>query len=261
MQDGWRALANRGGAGTLRLASGVGARLRLNEIVPLVSLGIVGLFGWAFVKIAGEMMEGETLGFDRAILLALRNPADISDPIGPSWIEESARDITGLGGHVILGLITISAVAYLLMTGRRNVALLLVGAIGGGMILSALLKIGFDRPRPDLVPHGARVYTASFPSGHAMLSAATYLTLGAVLARVHAERAVKLFFIGLAIGLTILIGSSRIYLGVHWPSDVLAGWCGGAAWAGFCQYVALVLQRRGKVEGEALPPVRPQSAT
>lgn len=254
----WRSLARRGGAGTLRFASGMRARLRLDEAVPLVSLAVVGLFGWGFVTLAGEVTGGETLGFDRAILLSLRNPADLSDPIGPSWIEESARDVTGLGGHVILGLITVSALAYLLMTGRRHVALLLVGAIGGGMVLSALLKLGFDRPRPDLVPHGARVYTASFPSGHAMLSAATYLTLGAVLARVHAERAVKLFFIGVAVALTILIGSSRVYLGVHWPSDVLAGWCGGAAWASLCQYLALVLQRRGTVEGEAPPlPTRP----
>ena len=257
MSADWRHFAGRGGARTLRFASDMGARLRLNEIVPLVSLGIVGLFGWGFVKLAGEMTEGETLPFDRAILLALRNPADLSDPIGPSWLEESARDITGLGGHVILGLITIAAVTYLLMTGRRHVALLLVAAIGGGMILSALLKLGFDRPRPDLVPHGARVYTASFPSGHAMLSAATYLTLGALLARVHADRVVKLFFIGIGIALTILIGSSRVYLGVHWPSDVLAGWFGGAAWASLCQYVALLLQRRGAVEGEALPPGRP----
>ncbi|WP_375458059.1 phosphatase PAP2 family protein [uncultured Enterovirga sp.] len=228
------------------------ARLRLNETVPLLSLGLIGLFGWGFVTLAGEVLDGETFGFDRAILLALRMPGDLSNPIGPSWMEESARDITGLGGHVILTLITVSALAYLVMTGRRHAAMLVLVAIGGGMILSALLKLGFDRPRPDLVPHGARVYTASFPSGHAMLSAATYLTLGALLARVHAERAVKLFFLGVAVALTILIGASRVYLGVHWPSDVLAGWCGGAAWAGFCQYVALLLQRKGKVEPPAI---------
>jgi undecaprenyl-diphosphatase len=116
------------------------------------------------------------------------------------------------------------------------------------MLLSTALKLGFARPRPDLVPHGVRVYTASFPSGHAMLSAVTYLTLGALLARVQPQRRVKAFLLGLAIALTVLIGMSRVYLGVHWPSDVLAGWCGGAAWASLCWFVALQLQRRGEVE-------------
>ena len=225
-------------------------RLRLNEIGPLATVAVIGLSGWLFAALAGEVMEGETLAFDRRILLALRNPANLADPIGPSWVEEVARDFTGLGGHAILGLMTLATLAYLLMTRRRGAFWLVVAAIGGGMVASALLKIGFDRPRPDLVPHGARVYTASFPSGHAMLSAVTYLTLGALLARLHKPRPVKLFFLGLAVVLTVLVGCSRVFLGVHWPSDVLAGWCGGAAWAGLCWYAALLLQRKGKVEPE-----------
>jgi undecaprenyl-diphosphatase len=116
------------------------------------------------------------------------------------------------------------------------------------MMLSTGLKMGFERPRPDLVPHATQVYTASFPSGHAMLSAVTYLTLGALLSRVQRRRRVKAFFLGLALTLTLLIGLSRVYLGVHWPSDVLAGWCIGAAWASLCWFVALQLQRSGQVE-------------
>ena len=223
-------------------------RLRLNEAGPLMTFCAVGFFGWVFVNLAGEVVEGDTEGLDRRILLALRNPADRSDPIGPSWFEEAARDVTGLGGHTILVLITLATAAYLLLVRKRGAALFVVAAVGGAMLLSAMLKLGFERPRPDLVPHGARVYTASFPSGHAMLSAATYLTLGALLARMHDRRRVKIFFLGLAIVLTVLIGASRIYLGVHWPSDVLAGWCGGAAWASLCWFVALLLQRRGDVE-------------
>lgn len=226
--------------------------LRLNETVPLVSLAAFGLFGWLFVKLAGEVIEGDTQGFDRDILLALRNPADRGDPIGPTWLEEVARDITALGGHTVLGLVTVSVLVYLALSRRRGATWLVLVSIGGGMALSALLKLGFDRPRPDLVPHYARVYTASFPSGHAMLSAVTYLTLGALLARVQAERGLKIFFLGLAVGVTVLVGLSRIYLGVHWPSDVLGGWCGGAAWACLCWFVALHLQRRGQVE----PPSR-----
>jgi undecaprenyl-diphosphatase len=229
-------------------AKRVAIRLRLNEAAPLVTLFGLSLFAWAFVQLAGEVIEGDTERLDRRILLALRNPSDLSDPIGPRWFEEAARDITGLGGHAILGLVTLAAVAYLLLTRKRGAALLVVAAVGGGMLLSSLLKLGFERPRPDLVPHGARVYTASFPSGHAMLSAATYLTLGALLARVHEGRRIKLFLLGVAIVLAVLIGASRVYLGVHWPSDVLAGWCGGAAWASLCWFVALQLQRHGDVE-------------
>ena len=247
-----------GGYGAL--ARRYGTQLRLNEAAPLVTLAAVGLFGWLFVLIASEVTGGDTVTFDRAILLALRNPNDLADPIGPSWIEESARDFTGLGGHAILGFVTLATIAYLVMTGRRGAAWLVVAAIGGGMLASALLKVGFERPRPDLVPHGVRVYTASFPSGHAMLSAVTYLTLGALLARLHRSRRVKLFFLGLALVLTILIGCSRVYLGVHWPSDVLAGWCCGAAWAAACWYAALLLQRGGQVEREAIPDPVPDPA-
>lgn len=235
-------------------ARDIGLRLRLNEAAPLIAVALIGLLGWAFVVIAGEVLEGETLRFDRDILLLLRNPADLSDPIGPSWVEESARDVTGLGGHAVLGFMTLVSIAYLLMTGRRHAAFLVIAAIGGGMVLSALLKLGFDRPRPDLVPHGMRVYTASFPSGHAMLSAATYLTLGSLLAQFERSHRVRAFVMALAAILTVAIGLSRIYLGVHWPSDVLAGWCIGAAWAALCWYVALLLQRRGKVEQGSAPP-------
>jgi undecaprenyl-diphosphatase len=223
-------------------------RFRLNEAGPLLSLMAVSLFVWAFVKIADEVVEGDTHALDRMLLLSLREAGDPANPIGPSWVQEAARDITALGGHVVLTLVTLATLAYLLMTRKRSAALLVVAAVGGGMLLSTVLKMGFERPRPDLVPHAARVYTASFPSGHAMLSAVTYLTLGALLARVQPSRRLKTFLIGLAVVLTILVGVSRVYLGVHWPSDVLAGWCVGAAWASLCWFVALQLQRRGQVE-------------
>ena len=237
----------------LALAFGISGRLGLTEAAPLLTLSAVGLLGWGFIELAGEVSEGSTLAFDRRLLLSLRSAADIADPIGPGWLEESARDITGLGGHVILGLITLATIGYLLMTRRRGAALLVLASVGGGMIVSTLLKLGFERPRPDLVPHATQVYTASFPSGHAMLSAVVFLTLGALLARVHKPRRVKLFFLSLAMVLTMLVGFSRVYLGVHWPSDVLAGWCVGAAWAGLCWYAALLLQRKGQVETDAPP--------
>jgi undecaprenyl-diphosphatase len=161
-------------------------------------------------------------------------------------------------------MVTVGAVAYLLMARKEATALLVIAAVVGGMMLSTALKLGFERPRPDLVPAGARVYTASFPSGHAMLSAVTYLTLGALLARVERRRRTKAFLLATAVAVVLLVGVSRVYLGVHWPSDVLAGWCVGAAWAALCWFVALQLQRRGQVErpgetsdgGRDDPPVR-----
>ncbi|WP_230532514.1 phosphatase PAP2 family protein [Microvirga roseola] len=243
-------------------AAHLSRRLRLNEIGPLISVAACGFFAWGFVELADEVVEGETHAFDNAILLALRDPQNLADPVGPGWLEESARDITGLGGFAVLGIVTLVAITYLLMARKRGAALLVTVSIVGGTILSTALKLGFERPRPDLVPHGAQVYTASFPSGHAMLSAITFLTLGALLVRVEKSRRIKAFILTLAIIMTLLVGSSRVYLGVHWPSDVLAGWSVGAAWAALCWFVALQLQRSGQVErpGETVLPHEPEQA-
>ncbi|WP_091132714.1 phosphatase PAP2 family protein [Microvirga guangxiensis] len=223
-------------------------RFRLNQIGPLLSLSACGFFAWAFIAIADEVSEGETHELDSAILLALRDPQDVANPLGPGWLEEAARDFTGLGGYAILTLLTAATVIYLLMAGKRAAALLVLVSIVGGTLLSTGLKMGFERPRPDLVPHATRVYTASFPSGHAMLSAITYLTIGALLARVEKSRRISAFIMSLAIVMTLMVGASRVYLGVHWPSDVLAGWSVGAAWAALCWFVALQLQRKGQME-------------
>jgi undecaprenyl-diphosphatase len=232
----------------LKPATRFAIRLRLNEFGPLLSLGALSLFGWTFVELAGAVSEGDTTAFDRTLLLALRDPGNLADPVGPAWLEESARDITGLGGYAILTIVTLAALAYLVMANKNGAALLVIAAVVGGMMLSTALKLGFERPRPDLVPAATRVYTASFPSGHAMLSAVTYLTLGALLTRVERRRRVKAFLLTVAVALTLLVGASRVYLGVHWPSDVLAGWSVGAAWAALCWFVALQLQRGGQVE-------------
>jgi undecaprenyl-diphosphatase len=199
------------------------------RVLVLLALAAAGL--WLFLAVADEVREGETHRVDEALLLLFRSTGDPSDPLGPAWVEELVRDITALGGLGVIGLITVAAVAWLVMTRAHGMALLLVLAVVGGVLLSTLLKTGFDRPRPDLVPHATRVATASFPSGHAMVATVAYLTLGAMLARAQRRRRDKLFFILLAVLLALLVGLSRIYLGVHWPSDVVAGWAAGAAWA------------------------------
>jgi undecaprenyl-diphosphatase len=224
--------------------------LGLHELSVLLSVAALSAGIWVFVELADEIAEHETVGVDEALLLALRNPADHSDPIGPGWLEEMGRDLTALGSMGVLTLITGAALGYLLLAGRNRTTLFTLIAVSGGMLLSTVLKMGFDRARPDLVPHGSIVYTASFPSGHSMMAAVTYLTLAAILTRVHAEPLLKAYLLIVAALITLLVGLSRVYLGVHWPTDVLAGWAAGAAWASFCWLVARWLQRRQVVEGE-----------
>jgi undecaprenyl-diphosphatase len=224
------------------------SRIELGSVVSLLVVA-GGLFG--FISIADEVREGETHGFDSAILLALRSAADPADPIGPHWLEGMMRDITSLGGTAVLTLVTLVAVGYLVIERKRHAALLLAIAVGGGTLLSSILKLGFDRPRPDLVSRLVDVQTLSFPSGHAMLSAVTYLTIGVLLARTSERRRVKSYILAVCITLTLMIGLTRVYLGVHWPTDVLAGWSVGAAWAVLCWQVALYMQKRGQVEASA----------
>lgn len=203
-----------------------------------------------FALVADEVIEGETHAFDEAILLAFRAPGDPADPIGPRWLEMAVMDITSLGSSTVLTLVTLAAIGFLIVDRKPSKALFVFLAVVGGVLLSFLLKIGFDRPRPDLVAHLVDVHTLSFPSGHAMGSAVTYLTLGVLIVRTDYPKRVKAYVLGVAVGLTMLIGLSRIYLGVHWPTDVLAGWCAGASWALICWLVALMLQRRRQIPGD-----------
>jgi undecaprenyl-diphosphatase len=208
----------------------------------LATLFAIGGSLWAFVALAGEVLEGDSHTFDRVVLLALRNPLDPAVPLGPRWLEQVARDVTSLGSVAVLVLLSVVVAGYLLLIHRRALAAFIVVSIGGGSLLSALLKGAFGIARPDLVPHAVEAYTTSFPSGHAMLSTVTYLTLAALLAGAQEQPRVKVYLIVVAIALAVLVGVSRIYLGVHWSTDVLAGWCVGSAWAMLCWLVARKLQ-------------------
>lgn len=203
---------------------------------------------WAFIELADEVLEGETHAIDTAILVALRTPGDLSDPLGPGWLEEMLRDFTALGGTGVLTLLTLAVIGFLLVAKAPRAALVVALAIGSGILLSTLLKSGFDRPRPELVPHGSIVYTASFPSGHSMMSATVYLTLAALVSRIVRRRRLRVYLVTTAVVLTLLVGFSRIYLGVHWPTDVLAGWTVGAIWALGASVLMLRLQLRRTIE-------------
>jgi undecaprenyl-diphosphatase len=230
------------------------ARLGRQELSILLSLLLVASAIWVFATLANGMVEGETHAFDRAVLLAMRMPGNPTEPWGPRWLTEVVRDYTALGGVGLLTFMTMAVMGFLLLQGKPRVAMMVVVTVGGGVLLSSLLKQGFARPRPDLVPHGVLVHTASFPSGHAMLSAVVYLTLGALLARVQPQRRLKVYILTMAVVLTTLVGLSRIYLGVHWPTDVLAGWIAGAAWALLAWCIAVWLQLHGELErGDSTP--------
>jgi undecaprenyl-diphosphatase len=220
------------------------------EFTVLAALYVAAAALFGFGALVDAVGEGETHKFDTAVLLAFRSPADHGNPIGPAWLQVAVRDLTSLGSTAVLTFITVAAIGYLLIDEKRHAALLVLAAIGGGAALSSLLKLGFERPRPELVSRLVEETTYSFPSGHAMLSAVTYLTLGALLARVHARRRLKAYLLGVALTVTLVVGVSRVYLGVHWPTDVLAGWCAGAAWAMLCWVVAAWLQGRGQIERE-----------
>jgi undecaprenyl-diphosphatase len=226
---------------------GIARAWRSDTWLLIAILTIVALL-FAFGLIAQEAIEGEPLAFDRIVLLAFRDAANPSVPIGPPWLLEAARDITSLGSTIVLGTILFAVVGYLLLAGKHAVAWMMLGAVLGGVALSNFLKFAFARPRPDFVAPAVQVFTASFPSGHATLSAITYLTLGAVLARTHPSVRIRIYFVSLAAFVTVLVGLSRVYLGVHYPTDVLAGWCIGVAWAMGWWALMKWLQRRDELE-------------
>ena len=211
---------------------------------PVLLAGLVIAGGlWGFEERMEVARATTPHAFDTEILLAFRKAGQPDSPIGPLWLEGAMRDITSLGSSSVLVLIVTAVIVYLLLIRRPATALLIFVAVAGGQALSSLLKAGIDRPRPELVSHLVDETSLSFPSGHAMLSAVTYLTLGALAARFLPGRTTKIYVLGLAVLTTLLVGISRIYLGVHWPSDVLAGWCAGFTWAMLCWLTARAWQR------------------
>ena len=205
---------------------------------------------WGFIELADAVLEGETRHIDEWIILKMRNPVDRSDPKGPEWFEEVIRDFSALGSIAVLTALSLTAVGFLFLQNKKKLALFMLASVTGGLLLSTVLKHGFDRPRPDLVPHETYVMTASFPSGHSMLSAVVFLTLGGLLARYTKERRLKSYILTVSILATCIVGCSRVYLGVHWPTDVLAGWTAGSSWSLLCWLTALLLQKRGRLEKE-----------
>ncbi|QRK13710.1 phosphatase PAP2 family protein [Archangium violaceum] len=210
----------------------------LATLLALLALGL------GFIELSDEVRERETQHFDERVLLALRKPGSPEEPRGPLWLAEAARDVTALGSVSVLTLVVCAVSGFLILVRRWRTLALVVGSTLGGAVVNSLLKSLFARPRPTVVPHLTQVLTESFPSGHAMLSAIVYLTLGALLAQLVDRRWLKAYLVGVVLALTLLIGLTRVYLGVHYPTDVLGGWMAGLGWALLSAVVARAARRR-----------------
>ena len=205
----------------------------------------------AFVQLAREVGSGSTQHFDEWIIRSLRRADNPRVPIGPEWFQDVARDITALGGYAVLVLLVAIIAGFLRLDQKIGAARFLLVSVLSGYLVGMGLKALFLRPRPSVVPHLAAAYNTSFPSAHSMMSAIVYLTLGALVSRLERRHPrLQVYFIVVPVVLTVLVGASRVYLGVHYPTDVLAGWTAGVVWATLCSLVAQRLERRGMIETE-----------
>lgn len=217
--------------------------LRARDLQLVLTLLGIGVLILVFLRIGDEIFEGATDRIDQAILLAFRNSP--SDPIGPPDVEAAVIHISALGSGAVTALVTIIAALFFALAGRWRYALLIVACTAGTLIGMELLKGLYDRPRPTVVTPLDPPGGLSFPSGHSMISVALYLTLAVLIARALPTRRLRVFAVATGAFLATLIGVSRLYLGVHYPTDVLAGWTAGAAWSLICGVLVHVLGRRG----------------
>jgi len=249
-----RSTANDGVDGAAGVASGIWNALRNSsgyQRAQIVRLLIVLLGTWAFLALAHEMRIEATQDWDESVMRAVRRVDEPGVPIGPGWLQDTARDVTALGGYSVLILLVTMTAGFLQLHGKRGETRFLVGAAVSGYLVGMALKAYFVRPRPTVVPQLELAYQTSFPSGHSMMSAIIYLTLGALLTQFAGNLPrIRAYFLLCALFLTGVVGISRVYLGVHYPTDVLAGWTAGLVWANLCALIAARLQRRGVIEEE-----------
>lgn len=216
---------------------------RHGDFVTLMLLAIVVGCLWGFIELADELREGGLREIDTWLLHLLRDPANPANPLGPRWLQELVRDLSALGSFPVLFLLSSAVVAALWMEKHRTAAIWLTVAVLGALAMNTVGKLLFARQRPDILPVELLPGSFSFPSGHAFMSAAVYFTIAALLTRVVPKRRTRTFVLVMAMLLTVLTGFSRVYLGVHYPSDVLAGWTLGLCWAALCWLIVWNLQK------------------
>jgi len=212
---------------------------------PLAAGLVVVLLLLGFALLASEVFEGDTHGFDMRLL---RDAQRIRE--AHPWFAEVMRDLSGLGSTVVLTLFTAATAGYLLLVSARITALLVLASTVSCAILISLLKAAFSRMRPDVSFADYAAWGMSFPSGHASMSAAVFLTLGVLTATTRSRLSERLYILAVAAATALLIGASRVALGVHWATDVLAGWAVGAAWAMAWLLIAYRLVR-SEISGSA----------
>jgi undecaprenyl-diphosphatase len=209
---------------------------------------------WLFAALAFAALHGDSRALDEAALRALRDPRAPDHLRGPAWLASTARDVTALGSHAVLVPLLVASAGFLLLLRKKVMALAVLASGGGAVAIEGPLKQLFARPRPQLVPRLVPAWNPSFPSGHALLSSAIYLSIAVLVARLVPYRRVRLYVLALAALLVGLIGFSRVLLGVHYPTDVIGGWILGGLWALLCGVGARALQRLGAAEPAGLPP-------
>jgi undecaprenyl-diphosphatase len=241
----------------------VNARLRIRawldrrDLTLLLGLFTLGLLAVAFLALAELAVEGEVATIDRAILLACRKDAAGLQPAGPSWLAKAVVDLTALGSGTVATLIVVVTFGFLVLAKKPRIAGLIVLSCVGAGVATSMLKAFFDRGRPDVTRVIVPAEGLSFPSGHATIGMALYLTLGVLIAGSLERRVLRVYVVAASALLALMIGVSRVYIGVHYPSDVLAGWTLGLGWALFCGLLERALQRRGTVERGAPDDARP----
>ncbi len=219
-------------------------RLPTRRVEPriLFVVAIVCAALWGVAHLGSEIGEGDTARFDRAVLLALRQTADPNLPVGPLWLRETARDITALGGFTVLTLVSLASVAVLLVYDRHRQALVFGTTAIVAQVAAEVIKHFVGRERPTFVTQYDMTSSSSFPSGHSMMAPAIYFTLAAIVAAGELRPGARRLLMAGSGVLVVAIGVSRIYLGVHWPTDVVAGWTLGSAIA----LVAWVALQQGR---------------
>lgn len=216
--------------------------LARTEFAALGALAVVTLSVMTFVEIADDMTEADGQAFDRMVLHWMQPVA--GQPRGPWWLQEAAADITSLGGIAVLTVFALVALGFMLILKKRLSAVLLVVGLAGGVALSEGLKAVFERERPPAAYQAVETLNASFPSGHALLSTVFYLSVAVMMTRAFPRRGLKIYVLAVGMVFALMVGLTRVYLGAHWASDVMAGWCVGAAWAMTLWLVSYAAERR-----------------
>lgn len=214
--------------------------------LPLAAM-LLALAGfWGFIELADDVQEGETTAFDRWVFDHI---AGRYETIG-RFAQEGGRDLTALGGTTVITLMVSGVAIFLMLRRQWKSTAFVLAAVLGGLLLSLILKEFYDRSRPDIYAHHSWTSTSSFPSGHSANAAVTYLTMAILLSKLVESTKMKAYILTGGLLIPVLVGLSRIFVGVHWPTDVLAGWLIGLAWGLFVYSAATYLQEHGAIEQE-----------